>query len=314
MLALKSRFAEAMVQRGLRSLASRFKGEDGIAVSVLCPTRNHASYLDLSLSSILESQSFPRQFYEVVVADNASLDGTQEVLRRYSKKETLPLRTLLIEREQGCGPIWNQLFKAARGEILLLWDSSMIASSDLLTRHLMAHLEGEFLVCGGPCPYIHSHLVPPGKQEAVQCELFSIAAEAHNRHEHLLQFAFWDDEQKDCSSKHSVSWFDFDTTHASFRRRTLIQNDGFLSGQGIRDLGDWGLLGRDFALRATKNGIEMRILGVHCAWRQIQPTDWVNLHEAERHLSRFLRDHPEIVDSPWEGVLREQLLPGLSSA
>ncbi len=53
----------------------------GPKVSVLVKTFNHASYIKAAIDSILE-QSF--QDFEIIVTDDASTDGTPDVVRGYS--------------------------------------------------------------------------------------------------------------------------------------------------------------------------------------------------------------------------------------
>ena len=57
----------------------------GIAASVVIPTRNRSTYLDLVLAS-LEQQLLPRRCWEVVIVDNASQDDTPAVLDRRDRR------------------------------------------------------------------------------------------------------------------------------------------------------------------------------------------------------------------------------------
>lgn len=58
--------------------------ETPIAVSVMCITYNHAPYLRECLDSLLNQKTdFP---YEIVVHDDASADGTTDILKEYASK------------------------------------------------------------------------------------------------------------------------------------------------------------------------------------------------------------------------------------
>ncbi|MER9603421.1 glycosyltransferase [Mesorhizobium sp. M0243] len=57
---------------------------NGLRVSVLCQTFNHASFIDQALSSIvMQKTTFP---FEVIVHDDASTDGTTDIVRAYVAK------------------------------------------------------------------------------------------------------------------------------------------------------------------------------------------------------------------------------------
>ena len=58
-------------------------GED-IAVSVIVITYNHSQYIKQCLDSILMQKTSFR--FEVLVGDDASSDGTQDILRDYAQR------------------------------------------------------------------------------------------------------------------------------------------------------------------------------------------------------------------------------------
>lgn len=55
-----------------------------LAVSVIVITRNRASYLDLT-PPMLERQVVPAREWEVIVADERSVDSTSEVVNHYRR-------------------------------------------------------------------------------------------------------------------------------------------------------------------------------------------------------------------------------------
>ncbi|MES0024923.1 MULTISPECIES: glycosyltransferase [unclassified Mesorhizobium] len=58
--------------------------DNAVRVSVLCQTFNHASFIDQALASIImQKTSFP---FEVIVHDDASSDGTTDIVRAYVAK------------------------------------------------------------------------------------------------------------------------------------------------------------------------------------------------------------------------------------
>jgi glycosyltransferase involved in cell wall biosynthesis len=99
-------------------------------VSVIIPTYNRAKLLPITLDSFL-AQDYPRDRFEIIVANNNSTDTTQQVLESYSAKQS-QFKSIL-ESRQGVHYARNSAARIARGEILYFTDDDMIADSKLLT-------------------------------------------------------------------------------------------------------------------------------------------------------------------------------------
>ena len=56
-----------------------------IELSVIIPTRNRCTYLDLTLNSIF-NQTFDKNLFEVIIIDNGSTDATKDVVHSYKDK------------------------------------------------------------------------------------------------------------------------------------------------------------------------------------------------------------------------------------
>lgn len=83
-------------------------------------TYNHIRYISQAIESVLvQKTDFP---FEIVIADDCSTDGTQEIIKEYKKKYPDIIR--LILQEKNIGPALNsiELFKAARGEYIAYLD------------------------------------------------------------------------------------------------------------------------------------------------------------------------------------------------
>jgi glycosyltransferase involved in cell wall biosynthesis len=90
-------------------------------VSILIPTFNRADYLGEAIDSAL-AQTY--QNIEIIVHDDASTDGTPELLKKYSDKRLKIIRT---EDNHGMLGGWNYIVTKARGEYI-----KFLASDDLL--------------------------------------------------------------------------------------------------------------------------------------------------------------------------------------
>ncbi|MDQ3100673.1 MAG: glycosyltransferase [Bacteroidota bacterium] len=90
-------------------------------ISILCTTYNHASFIKDALESFLAQRvSVP---IEIIVHDDASTDGTQEIIQQYQQKYPELIRAILQQENQyrlGKGRVIRNLYSAASGNYLAL--------------------------------------------------------------------------------------------------------------------------------------------------------------------------------------------------
>lgn len=98
-------------------------------VSIIVPTFNRATLLPITLDSLL-AQDYPSDRFEIIVADNASTDGTERLLKDYCARDSR-VRSL-TEPRQGVHYARNSAAMLAKGEILYFTDDDMKADRDLL--------------------------------------------------------------------------------------------------------------------------------------------------------------------------------------
>ena len=116
-------------------------------MTVLICTHNRASQLDGALRS-LESQSLPKDSFEVVVVDNASTDATQEVFEGCAERGILNLR-YVKEMELGLDAARNRGIREARGEIVAFLDDDARARADWAEAILTGFAEHDAPILGG---------------------------------------------------------------------------------------------------------------------------------------------------------------------
>jgi cellulose synthase/poly-beta-1,6-N-acetylglucosamine synthase-like glycosyltransferase len=92
--------------------------------SVIVPVRNGEAMIADAISSLL-AQDYPGDRHEILVVDNASTDGTAEVIRRH------PVR-YLHEPRRGVSNARNRGIAEARGEILAFIDGDCVADRSWL--------------------------------------------------------------------------------------------------------------------------------------------------------------------------------------
>lgn len=88
--------------------------------SVLIVTYNHELYIDQALSSVLEQETgFD---FEIVISEDASTDGTRDIVRAWADRFPDRIRLILSERNVRSNQVVARAFHAARGEYVALLD------------------------------------------------------------------------------------------------------------------------------------------------------------------------------------------------
>ncbi|QRN85528.1 glycosyltransferase family 2 protein [Clostridia bacterium] len=88
-------------------------------ISVIVPAFNASSTLERSLQSI-KDQSYPR--WEALVVDDASEDGTKELMRHLQAREPR-IRTIFLAENQGAAVARNEGLKRAKGRYVAFLDA-----------------------------------------------------------------------------------------------------------------------------------------------------------------------------------------------
>lgn len=112
-----------------------------VDISVLLVTHNHVGYIDRALASI-ESQT--GQFtFEVVVADDASTDGTREAIRAWRDRVPFPVRILPKRSQLGITRNYSRGFQACQGRYIAVLEGDdewlSVEKLDLQAQHLEDH-------------------------------------------------------------------------------------------------------------------------------------------------------------------------------
>jgi glycosyltransferase involved in cell wall biosynthesis len=107
------------IPRALRDMA--FGPDDPVKVSICSITFNHAPFIRDCLEGFLDQV---RDFrVEVVIHDDASTDGTADILRDYATRYPQVFRMILQTENQwskGVNPYYAYVFPQARGEYIAL--------------------------------------------------------------------------------------------------------------------------------------------------------------------------------------------------
>lgn len=122
-------------------------------VSICCITYNQRDYIRQCLDGFLmQKTSFP---LEIIVHDDASTDGTQDVIKEYAKKHP-ELFQIIIQKEnqysQGVN-VLNNVFSCARGKYIAICEGDDYWTDPLKLQKQVDFLEknGDFVMCSHGC-------------------------------------------------------------------------------------------------------------------------------------------------------------------
>ncbi len=109
-------------------------------VSVLLATYNRKEWLRECLESV-SNQSYPKDRYEIIVVNDGSTDGTEEVLKEYEKKAQYMFRWY-TQMNRGKAAAMNLGIKNTRGEIICFTDDDCIADKNWI-KNLLKEFDDE---------------------------------------------------------------------------------------------------------------------------------------------------------------------------
>lgn len=116
-------------------------------LSVVIPNHNRADALALTLES-LARQTCPADQFEVIIVDQASTDGSRELVKSFPAPYSL--RLVAQDAKYGISVGRNGGVQAAQGELIILLDADIIADPELAAAHVDLHRQSlaPILGCG----------------------------------------------------------------------------------------------------------------------------------------------------------------------
>ena len=236
----------------------------GVKISIVIPTFNRLDSLKVVLPSLID-QTFPPEFYEILLCDAGSSDGTPEWVAELAA----PQVRFLPGADSGRAGARNRGLNHATGEVILFTDADIIADSKLVESHALRHQRGT-----QPRAVVGNEVQVKSLEEYEQ---FRLDPAAHARHK---------------PTRRHLPWHYFLTGNASAPRQLLLEVGGFdqaFQGYGHEDL--------ELGYRLKKTGltIEYAPEAVNYHWHPVPfPEQCDKMFLAGRSTITFYRKHKDL--------------------
>lgn len=109
--------------------------ENKTVFSVIIPTYNRVDTLKKCLQA-LEEQTFPAKYFEVIVCDDGSTDGTENIVKAFAPSFRM---TYLKQPNSGPAKARNLAVKNARGSYVLFLNDDAVMEKNALELHFRSH-------------------------------------------------------------------------------------------------------------------------------------------------------------------------------
>ncbi|WP_025616728.1 glycosyltransferase [Salinispora cortesiana] len=285
--------------------------------SVIIPTYNRRRLLSYTLDSLV-GQSLPAEWFEVVVVDDGSDDGTGELVGRYHDR--LNLRYFRRENEGWrVAAARNVGIAAARGEVTVLLDSGVLLHSGGLAAHVARHRRDDAPVAA--IGYVYGF-----NTDNQDAEEMSAAIRVGDVDGTIAQFAAagrWLDVREEFYARHDdefhdlpAPWVVFWTCNVSARTAQLRAAGGF-----DEEFRSWGGEDLDLAYRLCREGVrivlERRASSIHYPHHK-NHAEHDDIAEPNHHyfaakygtpIAKLLPSLRDITPLRFNDVIRERGLP-----
>jgi len=116
---------------------------NSVSISILVATRNRAASLTRTLDSLFISSNISKSDWEVIVADNGSIDRTSSVCRMFRERYSDHFK-FVFENRGGKSCALNKGIQMCQGQVLVLIDDDVICQNNYLNeiRSSLAECKG----------------------------------------------------------------------------------------------------------------------------------------------------------------------------
>lgn len=168
-----------------------------VKASIVIPTRNRRDVLEKALKYLF-LQDYPKDRYEIIVIDDGSSDGTQEMVKE--QKASCKLVCLRHEERNGQAAARNWGIRQAQGEVVIFTDDDIFCPPQFVREHVKYHEEAQNLIVDGPAINIGEgdfSFTDGGKRLLAFFDFFGsvfVTANTSCRKENLIKAGGFDEE------------------------------------------------------------------------------------------------------------------------
>ncbi len=134
-----------------------------IETSVIIPTHNRERVLCKCLKA-LNNQTYPTEKYEIIIINDGSTDGTEEMLEGLEIK---PALVYIYQEQTGPAGARNRGIENAQGEYIIFIDDDIIVTPEFIERHLQKQKENEKVIVHGPVIYTNNPDNPTSEEQKI---------------------------------------------------------------------------------------------------------------------------------------------------
>ena len=117
-------------------------------ITIITPSYNRSDELKYLLES-LENQKIDHNFFELIISDDGSTDGTKELIKKWKRKASFNIK-YISQMNKGPGSARNHGLKNSNGELIVFIDSDCEAHPEWLKIIMENYKKDNFDACGGP--------------------------------------------------------------------------------------------------------------------------------------------------------------------
>lgn len=231
-------------------------------VSIIIPTYNRCSLLEMTLKSIV-NQDLNNISMEVLVIDDGSEDNTQKLIEEY--QQVISNLKYFYNKHDGyrVAYVRNIGIRNAHGKIVIFVDSGMVLCKNYVFQHYKSHVENENAVVIGS---ILGYTVPLGDKEFSKIiditdidKTFScVEAKTEYIDVRMESFRYHSYNISNIIAPYTFFW----TGNVSSQRKLLLEIEGFdekFIGWGVEDID----LGYRLFLNGAKYILNLKAKSIH---------------------------------------------------
>lgn len=271
-------------------------------VSVVVPTYDSRTSLELCLLSLAHQRVDAEHSVEVVVVDDGSTDGTDRMVAGLGASPTV--RYVYVPRTAASGrsSARNRGVEESTGDLIVFLDADQVVPPDFLATHLRVHEGADAVVALGPRSQLDDG---PNDVERLRREFTLEALPAvlfGDEREHV--FSALECGLEDLETGWHYVW----TCNVSVRRDRLLAVGGFDTG-----FRGWGFEDVEFGYRLARSGATFRWVPDAMAFHvHRDPVSAQMYREWAENLAYFARKHDDPVVA-LQRLLDPVLDPAVSS-